>query len=38
MKRIPENYKDAGRTEEAALMLEEIGRFKEAGELRKGGE
>ena len=34
--RILANYKDSGRTEEAALFLEEMGRFKEAGELRKG--
>jgi hypothetical protein len=35
--RIPGNYVDAGRAGEAALYLEELGRFKEAGEVRKGG-
>ena len=34
--RILANYKDSGRVVEAALYLEEMGRFKEAGELRKG--
>ena len=37
IERIPGNYVDAGRVEEAALFLEEQGRFKEAGKVRRGG-
>jgi len=33
--RIVRNYRDSGREAEAALFLEEIGRFREAGEARR---